>query len=159
MIQISFTDEEISQLDYERRNHPHPRIRDKMEVVYLRAMGLPHKEIGRLCTISPTTLRRYLTTYKEEGLDGLKVFCVQKPRSEMHTYKTSIEEEFRKRPPATVPEAAARIEELTGLKRSEKQVRLFLRHLGMKPLKVASIPAKADPQEQEEFYKKNWIRP
>ncbi len=47
----------------------------------------------------------------------------------------------------------AKIEELTGIKRSENRVRVFLRHIGMAPRKVGMIPAKADPAKQERFIK------
>ncbi|MBA1341833.1 MAG: hypothetical protein C5S40_06785 [ANME-2 cluster archaeon] len=48
-----------------------------------------------------------------------------------------------------------KIEELTGIKRSENRVREFLKSIGMKPRKIGSIPAKADPEKQEIFFKKN----
>jgi transposase len=60
-------------------------------------------------------------------------------------------EEFRQRPPASVGEAAQRIEQVTGLKRGPTQVRQFLKAVGMKPRKVGQIPAKADVEAQETF--------
>lgn len=154
MIRISFTEEEIQQLRYEQIHHPHPRVREKMEVVYLKAKGLPHEQIGEICDITQPTVRSYLTTYIEQGIEGLKIFCVKQPRSELRARQTSIEEEFRQHPPRTVAEAASRIEELTGISRGYTQVREFLVHIGMKPRKVGTIPAKANPSEQEEFLKK-----
>lgn len=94
-----------------------------------------------------------MTTYIEHGIEGLMIFCVQQPRSQLHAHKTSIEEEFRQSPPATIAKAAARIKALTGIKRCYTQVREFLLHIGLKPRKVGTIPAKADPAEQEEFLK------
>jgi transposase len=54
-------------------------------------------------------------------------------------------------PPASVKEAMAKIEELTGIQRTENRVREFLKSIGMNPRKVGTIPAKADPDEQERF--------
>ena len=48
-----------------------------------------------------------------------------------------------------------KIEEVTGIKCSENRVREFLKSIGMKPRKIGSIPAKADPEEQDIFLKKN----
>ena len=45
----------------------------------------------------------------------------------------------------------SKIEGLTSLKRSETQVREFLKAIGMKCRKVGMLPAKADPQAQENF--------
>ena len=47
----------------------------------------------------------------------------------------------------------AKIEELTGVKRSENRVREFLKSIGMAPRKVGTIPAKADSEEQESLLK------
>ena len=46
------------------------------------------------------------------------------------------------------------LETLTGIRRSPTQVRLFLKQLGLKRLKVGVLPAKADPEEQEEYQQK-----
>lgn len=54
-------------------------------------------------------------------------------------------------PPATVAHAAEQIKKLTGIERKPSQVRKFLKGMGMKPRKMAAIPAKADPQVQREF--------
>jgi hypothetical protein len=54
----------------------------------------------------------------------------------------------------TLNEAVDKIEELTGIKRSPTQVRKFLKSMGMKCLKVGSLPSKADPDEQEEYKEK-----
>ena len=51
-------------------------------------------------------------------------------------------------------EAAAKIAELTGIVRKPTQVRQYLKTLGMKPMKVGMLPAKADVEVQEAFKKK-----
>jgi len=73
----------------------------------------------------------------------------------LNQYRSTIEDYFREHPPATVKQAMNKIEELTGIKRSENRVREFLKSIGMKPRKIGSIPAKADPEKQEIFFKKN----
>jgi len=47
MIKIPFSEEEREQLNYLRFHHPHPRVRKKMEVLWLHCQNLPHKEIAR----------------------------------------------------------------------------------------------------------------
>lgn len=58
---------------------------------------------------------------------------------------------FRRHPVASIGEAIAVMEELTGIKRNPTHVRKFLKSLGIKRLKVGSVPSKADPDEQEKF--------
>ena len=47
-----------------------------------------------------------------------------------------------------------RIEKLTGIKRSPTQIGKFLKSIGIRRHKVGMIPAKADPDIQEKFIKK-----
>ena len=56
-------------------------------------------------------------------------------------------------PPASVKEATATLEELTGIKRSENRIRAFPKSIGMAPRKVGMIHSKADSDEQEQFIK------
>lgn len=153
MIQITFSEEDIRALNHERYHHPHPRVQQRMEALWLKSQGLPHKEICRLTSISGNTLREYLDMYKKGGIEKLKEVNFYCPRSEMMNHKDSIENYFREHPPATIAEAIAKIEELTGIKRSPTQVRTFLKSIGMRCLKVGMIPSKADPNEQEAFKK------
>lgn len=72
-------------------------------------------------------------------------------RSALDEHYQSIEECFEKDPPHTLAEAVARIEKLTGIKKSVKAVREFLKRLGWKCRKVGTIPAKVDAKKQREF--------
>jgi len=151
MIQIEFTEEEIEQLHHERLRHPHPRVRQRCEVVYLKALEFSHKEIGRIMRLSQPTVRSYLKMYQEGGLEKLKELNFYQPTSELNAHREEIKAEFEAHPPATANEAAERIEKLTGIRRSPTQVREFLKRLGMKWRKVGHIPAKADPERQQAF--------
>ena len=74
-----------------------------------------------------------------------------RPVSALQGYAQQIVSELVTYPPATAKEAAARIQAVTGLKRSPTQVRAFMHRHGLRPLKTAQIPAKANPEEQERF--------
>jgi transposase len=154
MIQVSFTPEAIESLHHERFHHPHPRVRLKMEALYLKSQGLAHGDIARLCRIAETTLQRYLKSYREGGVEALKALTFYRPQSALAVQRELLAADFSARPPATVAEATARIKEVTGIERKPTQVRQFLKSLGMKPLKVGMIPAKADAEAQEAFKKK-----
>ena len=153
MIHIEFTEEEIQALNYARYHHPHPRVQRKMEALWLKSQGLPHKDIARLTGISTNTLCHYLRDYEEGGIDKLKEVNFYQPKSELESHKASIEAYFREHPPASIPEAMHKIEQLTGIKRSPTQVRQFLKSTGMTRRKVGMVPSKADVDEQEAFKK------
>lgn len=151
MISVQFTEAGIKELQYERFHHPHPRVQIRMEALLLKSQGLKNKEICKIIGITPNTLTKYLRLYQQYGIDGLKEINFYKPKSELEKYAYTIEDYFRKHPPATIKEAMAKIEELTGIKRSEVQVRKFLKKIGFKRRKLKMIPAKADPDKQKEF--------
>nr|QNO47411.1 hypothetical protein MPGFIOMI_00009 [Methanosarcinales archaeon ANME-2c ERB4] len=153
MIKIEFTEEEMKALRYERYHHPHPRVQRKMEALWLKSQNTSHEKICQLTGISPNTLVEYLRKYQECGIEGLKEVNFYHPKSELSGHTTTIEDYFREHPPASVKEAMDMIEELTGIKRSENRVRVFLKSIGMAPRKVGMIPAKADSEKQERFIK------
>ena len=151
MLKLEFSPEVVDQLHQERTQHPHERVRQRMEAVYLKALGLPHQEIGRIVRISQTTLRKYLRLYASGGMGALKQLNFNQPQSELDDHGEQLSQEFEEKPPATVAEVADRIENLTGIRRSPTQVKKFLKRLGLKRRKVGQIPAKADPEKQHKF--------
>lgn len=151
MIKIEFRAAEIEQLHYERRHHPHLRVRQRMETVYLKALGYQHQEIGRVVGIGQKALRSYLQMYQAGGIEALKDLNFYRPQSDLAAHREPLKAEFEARPAKSINEAVHRIEKLTGLRRSPTQVSKFLKALGVKRLKVGHVPAKADPQKQKTF--------
>ena len=156
MLQLTFSEEEIKELDYQRYHHPHPRVQRKMEALLLKAKGLPHGQIADCVGVCETTLRDYLQQYRDGGIEGLKRLEFYRPSSELSKHRESLEAYFREHPPASLPQAGAMIEQLTGIKRSAKQVGVFLKKLGLKRLKTYAMPAKMNSEVQEALKKTNW---
>jgi predicted transcriptional regulator len=98
MIQLTFTDEEIEKLHYERFHPPHPRVQRKMEALYLKSQKYRHKEITKLLRITEPTLLNYLQDYKAGGIAKLKELTFNRPQSEMKQHQESIESYFREHP-------------------------------------------------------------
>jgi transposase len=121
----------------------------------LKSQGLSHQEIARLTRVSINTVTSYMRAYQHGGLAQLKQVNFYKPRSPLYDHAATIEAYFIEKPPATIKEAIDVIESLTGIRRSETQVRTFLLSLGLRRRKVGMIPAKADIQKQADFKKKN----
>jgi transposase len=154
MLQITFTEGDKAKLKHERFHHPHPRVQQKMEVLWLKSQNLPHWQICELAGISENTLRKYFRAYKEGGVEKLKEINFRKPKSELAAHRNTIEAHFREHPPATIAQAIEQIITLTGIKRSPTQVRTFMKSMGMRCLKVGAVPAKVDVEAQEEYKQK-----
>ena len=155
MLQMEFSQEEIAELNDERLKHPNLRVRKRMEVLYNKSQGKSHQEIGTIVGITQTTVRSYLNLYQDGGIEALKVFNFYRRQSELEPHKAAIVKSFEEEPATTMKEAAHRIEKLTSVKRSSDQVRRYLTSLGLKRLKTGQLPAKADPEAQEDFLKKS----
>ena len=155
MITLKFTEEEKEALNYERYHHPDPRVQRKMEALWLKSQGESHQRIAQLTGVTANVITKYVKQYQVGGIEKLKEINMYRPQSEMKGHQQTIEHYFQEHPPATIKEAMSVIEKITGLKRSEKPVRKFLKRIGLKRRKVGMIPAKTDIKEQEEFKKKN----
>jgi transposase len=155
MLRLTFTEAEKRALEHERFHHPHPRVRRKMEVLWLKSQGLAHQEIARLAGVGSKTMRSFFQEYVEGGIGRLREVHFRQPQSELMAHQGTIEAYFHDHPPASINEALAAITELTGLTRSPTQVRLFLKEkCGLKRLKTGVLPAKADNEVQAAFKKR-----
>lgn len=154
MINLQFTQEDITALQHLRFHYPDPRVQKKMEAVFLKSQGVRHSDIARLVGVTDDTVHAYLKQYQQGGIERLKQFNYHRPCSALMEHRHTIADHLQLHPPTSINEAAAIIEALTGIKRSPTQVRQFLNDIGMKCRKVGVLPAKADPDVQEEFKKK-----
>jgi transposase len=154
MIKIIFNEEDISALRHGRFQHPDPRVHVRLEALYWRSQGVANTEILRLCGMSKASFHRYLKADMVGGITQLKHSDHYRPHSELTNHRTTLEAYFHQHPPATVAEAAAKLAELPGMVRKPTQVRQYLRALGMKPMQVGMLPAKADVDAQDACKKK-----
>jgi transposase len=155
MIKVEFSEQDLKTIKDERFNHPIPLVQRRMEVLWLKSQGLSHKQISKLSGVCSNAVTKYLRLFRDGGLEEIKKVNFYRPKSELEKHSETIERYFRENPVASIAEAIAKIEELTGIRRSKTQVRVFLRNLGMRHRKVGSVPASADPYEQEQFKKKS----
>lgn len=151
MLQLTFTPEEKEVINYERFHHPHPHVQRKMEVLWCKSLGKSHQDIAEIADVHPNTVTTYLHEYQAGGLEAIRTLNFYQPQSELQAHQETLREYFEQHPCASLKEAAAKIEALTGVKRSSTQVGQFLKQMGMKCRKVGCIPAKADPDQQADF--------
>ena len=111
--------------------------------------------IRELTEFDVKTIRSHLHTFKNGGIEALKHREPYRPQGKLDEHKQSIEQEFREHPPASIKEACERIFKLTGIRRSDTRVEVFVKRLGMSFRKTGCVPAKADLAAQEEFLKKS----
>lgn len=143
---------EIDKLNYERFAYPHPMIQKRIFSVYLKAaLNYSNATIGLIVGLHPNIVSAWIRVYKEKGFDGLlsNNYGTNKSRLEEHT--ESILGSFSQKPPMNAAEATERISEMTGINRSEQQVRAFMKRHGLKFIKCGHIPSKADNEAQNQW--------
>jgi transposase len=127
-----------------------------MWALWLKAHELPHAKISEIVGVTENTLRAYLRSFNEGGVESLKELSFYRPTSELDEHRETLEAHFRENPPASAAQAIEEIERITGIKRGLTQTRAFMHRLGLDFRKVGAVPSKADPKVQEEFKKKSW---
>ena len=150
MLSVEFTAEQIEQLGYWRYHHPEPRVQRKYEILWLKSQGLAHGKIAQLAGVNPRTVQRVLNEFLQGGLERVEENRYQGSPSALNAHAESVKASFAKQPPATIAEARDRIAKLTGIVRSETQVRAFLKRIGMRRVKLGGVPGKVDEDKQEE---------
>lgn len=153
MLQFSFTEEEINLLKEEKANNPHPIIRRKAEVIYLRSLNIENKLIEKISLVSHTTITDYVRQYQQGGIESIKQLNYKGQPSKLNNFKEEIVASLDQNPVGTLKEAKARILEITGVKISINQVKEYLDKVGIKRRKVKQIPDKLDIEAQENFKK------
>lgn len=126
-VPLVFTEEDKQALRRLRYEHPHPRVQQRIEVLWLISQGLSHADAGRLAGVARATAERYVALWRQGGLTALQERLWEGPVSKLQDHRETLEESFRRQPPHTVAEACERIQQETGLERRPTQVRKFLK--------------------------------
>ena len=137
---VQLTEEEQRIVQEERASHPHPRVREKMWVLWLLPCGLTRQKVAEIVGVGRATVPGYVVAFREGGWDGLRQWNLPRLQSEMAANRDVIRESFEKQPVRTLAEACDRIFHLTGLRRGPSQVRKFLKDMGLKFQRVRMIP-------------------
>lgn len=151
-LSIKVSPADLEKLSYERYAYPDPLIQKRLFSVYLKAVSsYSNPDIGFITGLHANTVSRWIKVYQSQGYEGLLCNNYGTNQSELEEHRQCILASLRKQPPRSAPEAAERIREMTGVKRSREQTRSFLKRHGLKFIKCGHIPAKADNEKQHQW--------
>ena len=151
MLTLTISQADLQILKYKRFEQDSPIVGKRLEVLWLKYLGYPHHEIARISCVCLNSVSNYLNLYQSGGMARVLHLGYRGPVSELKQHETAIKTDLDQSPVQTIKEAAARIEKISGLKRSPTQIRAFVKQMGFKPYKLGHIPGKADPQAQQAF--------
>jgi len=158
MFRLNFTEEDIKIFQHERYHHPHPHVMQKMEVLYLKSLGIKPQLICKIAGVCYKTMCTYINDYNSGGIEKIRELNFYRPKSELEIHSASIADYLRNNPPSSIAQASAMIEKLTGIKRGVTQTRKFLKSLGFSFRKAGAIPSKALTDEKKTNRENFWTR-
>jgi transposase len=153
MIKLLLTDQNISDV-HEALDDPiiDQRNKNRLLVIAMHHGGANNTFISGCMKLCPNTVTNYLKSYRDGGIGELIENRHYRPSSSLEPFMQCIECCFKTAPVQNAKDAVARIEKMTGIKLSESQARRIMKKMGMSLKKCSSVPAKADPQLQFDFY-------
>ena len=137
---VEFCEADRAVVRRDRVEHRDCFVRQKLDVLWLLHHGLKQAAVCEITGVSRKSVDRYLGLWEAGGLEAVSEDKHYRRTSALEPHRDRILAEFQAQLPRTVAEAAARIEQLTGVRRCPEQVRLFLRSLGLSWRQVAAVP-------------------
>ncbi len=149
---FKISEAEIEKLSYERYEYPQPMVQKRIFAIYLKVkFNYTNQSIGLITGLHYNMVAFWIKVYKQKGFEGLLINHYGTNKSELENHAENILDSFLQQPPMNTAEAKQRISEMTGISRSEQQVRAFMKRHGLKFLKCGHIPAKADNEAQHQW--------
>ncbi len=72
MIHIQLPAAEADRLEQAFRRETDPKYKDRLQIIRLASRDRPHQDLARDLATTPRSVQRWLNTYLEKGLDGLR---------------------------------------------------------------------------------------
>ena len=124
---IILTEEDKEKLNEIRLKSLVLKERQKAGAIYLNNEGYEISKIAKVVGISRLSVIAHAKLYLQKGMDYISENNYTGNNiSELEEYADIIKKELEENPVRTIDEARIRIEELTGIKRGNTQIRKFL---------------------------------
>ena len=69
---LKLSQEQLAELQHQRIHHEHPRVRQRMDAVWLRAHGMTQLRVAEMLGITRYTIAGYENLYEAGGIEALK---------------------------------------------------------------------------------------
>ena len=155
MLTLQTSEAEIATLKYEMFHYPDAIVQKRVLSIYIKAIDpkLSCEKVGIYCGLKRNSVSQNIKIYNQLGIDGLKFNNYGTNKSALAACKISIISDLESNPVHQLSQAKERIEQLTGIKRSNSAISTFLKKHGFKCQKLGHVPSKADDQKQEQYLK------
>jgi transposase len=148
------TEEQVIQLKLAHKQTREKRLADRIKAVLYVHFGLSYEEIAKLLLFDETTVRRYVKSFKEKGIEGLlecrytggqtRLSCEQEAELKLFLKDNTKQ---------SVKEIVEHIKKKYGIVFSVAGVTKLLHRMGFTYKKPKVIPGQVDGTKQGEFLK------
>ena len=126
-ITIELNEEEDAIIYYEKTPGENITIQKRATVICYASKGINTiTEIHKRCGCTRVFVRTTLKGYAEKGIDYIYECSRGIKKSALDAIESELLEEFEQNPPSSIPEAASRINEKSGIRLTETPVRYWL---------------------------------
>ncbi|KPA13703.1 transposase, IS630 family [Candidatus Magnetomorum sp. HK-1] len=153
-INYKFTDSEIEQLNILRVQSNNYRLRDKiLSIILYATISISVLQISKIIGKSEKTIENWISAYFNEGIDCLKSYNYKPKKSLLnHFEKNQIKIFVTFENPETIKEIIQYISDKFKIKYSREGVRKILIELGLKRLRLKTVPGNPPTvEEQKQF--------
>jgi transposase len=159
VIRIKLSESQADRLEQAFRQATDRKLRDRLQIIRLAHRGRPHQDIAVDLAITPRTVQRWLNTYLERGLDGLKP---RMAKGRPPAIPSPMADEIRNwviqgptgqgldRANGTHAELADHLLKAHGISTSRSAMQRFCRRHGIRPYRPTYRYLRGDPVEQAE---------
>lgn len=157
MIRIQLPAAEADWLDQAFRQETDPKYKDRIQIVRLANRGRLHKDIAADLATTPRSVQRWLHSYLDQGLDGLRP---RKAKGRQPRIPAALADEIKRwiiegpaqqgldRANWTPEELADHLFKTTGLKASRSAMQRFCRKIGIRVYRPTYRFLRGIPEKQ-----------
>ena len=122
MLKVDISDAAIAEL-HDLYLHPHPVVRRRALILLLKSQNVAHHKIAFIANVCENTVRQCLQDFLCAGITQLETLNFRRPQGRLHAFEAPVRSYFDKTPPATIAQACADLERITGVCLKNTQMR------------------------------------
>ena len=152
---FTIPDCDLEIFSHDRYHYLCPMVQKRIHVLVSKHhSGRSNTVIANDFGVSRNYVSQWINIYQKNGLRALYSNKYGTNKSVLEMHSVSLVDYFDANPPRTLKEVVAKIEALTGIKRSMTQVKEFLKRHDFRHLMAGQIPAKANRTQQVDWVEK-----
>jgi transposase len=155
---LTLSDQEIKELQAQYKQERDRRIAERILCILLFAQDHDVKEIKRILLVGIRTLKKWIETFRAQGIDGLRQWGYKGQDCDLSDEQwAEVEEELARRPFRDAKAVAAFVQKRFGVAYSQRGMQALLRRKGYRHIKARLVPGPVDEdkvRKQKEFVEK-----